>query len=114
MIKHNEKWFNRHKTIKPFVRNDGISFVDQYHFYNGQPIKLFVCTDDKCKYTTTETGFIEEDETNPEMVAEAHVTGGFYGPNGNGFTYGCPKCEGGMLPKDNTYNTLKQFTEGHQ
>ena len=114
MIKQNKEWLNRHKPIQPFVRQDGISFVDQYHFHNGQPIKAFVCTNDKCNYTTKETGFIEEDETNPDMVAEAHVTLGFYGTNGNGFTYGCPKCGGGMLPKDNSYSAFKQFTEGHQ
>lgn len=84
------------KTIKPYVRADGISFVDGYHFGNGTAIMSCVC--DKCGNTVKEFCQHGEDcKRQDESTIE--VTLGFYGPNGNGYNYWCRKCGGRMTPK---------------
>ena len=93
------------KAIKPMVRSDGVTFVDEEHFIDGSPIHGWTCT--KCKFKTTEVGW--ESEKGSEEKAHADVTGGFYGPNGNGYNYWCPKCQGSMNPDNNSYNALKAF-----
>jgi hypothetical protein len=94
--------------IKPMVRTDGVSFVDKEHFANGAPIKQWTCT--KCKHTCTKTGYAKDGETVDPTIARAECTLGFYGPNGNGFNYWCPKCDCRMTPDKNPYSAWAAFT----
>lgn len=89
--------------IKPLVRDDGVSLVDKYHFADGSPIQGWTCTNNECRYQTEHTSW-EDDDT-----AHAEATGGFYGPNGNGYNYWCPKCGHRMNLDQNTYSALDSF-----
>jgi len=88
------------KAIKPTVRKDGVTFVDREHFIDGSPIKSWECT--RCNFVTTEVCWNEDDKETASYDKKSHatVTGGFYGPNGNGYNYWCPRCEGRMNPRD--------------
>jgi len=77
-------------TIKPKVRKDGTSFVDKEHFGDGKPIRGWKCND--CNFYTETTNF-DDSKNYKEGDAKADVTLGFYGPNGNGYNYWCPKCD---------------------
>ena len=91
------------KAIKPHVRKDGVTFVDKEHFINGSPIKSWECTRKSCGFLTTEVCWGDADwgevEKGSKNKAHAEATGGFYGPNGNGYNYWCPKCEHRMNPR---------------
>lgn len=88
------------KSIKPTVRKDGVTFVDKEHFIDGSPIKSWECTKKGCAFLTTEVCWNEgENDTKWENKANAEGTCGFYGPNGNGYNYWCPKCESRMNPR---------------
>lgn len=98
------------KSITPRVRKDGVSFVDMEHFHDGSPIAKFVCTrkePEVCGFETTEVNY--SDQSADKMIARAEVTGGFYGPNGNGYNYWCPKCEYRMNPIHKNKEALDSF-----
>ncbi len=100
MVDGKEKAMTR-TSIKPRVRSDGISFVDMEHFEDGSPIVKFICLrqDPHCGYETTEVKFYDDEEPMGDgKPASAEGTLGFYGVNGNGYNYWCPKCQYRMKP----------------
>lgn len=94
------------KAIKPRVRPDGVSFVDQEHFADGSPIHQWECTKCKKRFEKADWG----DKVTDLYTVGVEVTGGFYGPNGNGFTYWCPIDEHSAVPVGNKYSAFEAFT----
>ncbi len=74
---------------------------------SGLRIKEFTCTNDDCGYKTSKAEWGDRDEKNTEPVSVT-VTGGFYGPNGNGYNYWCRKCEY-RVSFETDYSAMKQL-----
>ena len=70
-------------------------------------IKQFRCTNKECGFVTAKAQWADQEQERTDCVS-VEGTLGFYGPNGNGYTYWCRKCHHNVK-FETDYSSLRAF-----